>query len=330
VNRDVVSLLDTAYQIHHHESVWVRSLRGSMEYYLGMPDAILAMTYQQRGGQNVIRCFDLAGASSSSPLSVREAAQRLPLLWSGTIAARASALSTNVRPARLARELGFEARDFFGLNALDPTGYGILIALPLARRSAVDHVPPPSMWEHLSAHLSAAFRLERVLGQGALTLEATLDPAGKVVEASGPANAKEVRVLLRDACQVVDRVRRGDRTDPAALNRWTSLFGARWSLLDSFDREGRRYVVAARNTFYEPGRGLTEREAQIVALIALGHSNKLIAYELGLAWSTVRVLIQRAARKLGVRTRRELEEKAKAFPRRSDEPPGSPATGQAR
>ena len=175
MNRDVISLLDTAYQIHHHESVWVRSLRASMEYYLGMPDAILAMTYQQRGGRNVIRCFDLAGASSSSSISeMREAAERLPSLWSGTIAARASALSTDIRPARLARELGFEARDFFGLNAVDPTGYGILIALPLARRSGVDHVPPPSMWDHLSAHLSAAYRLERVLEQGALTLEATL------------------------------------------------------------------------------------------------------------------------------------------------------------
>jgi DNA-binding CsgD family transcriptional regulator len=326
VGRDVVSLLDTAYQIHQHESVWLRSIRASMEYYLGMPDAILAMSYQSRDGQVALRCLDLSGAAATGPVTeMREAARLLPTLWSGTIAARASALSTKVRPARLARELGFEAKDFFGLNALDPTGHGILIALPLSRRAGIDHVPRPSLWEHLAAHLSAAYRLERVLSQGALTLEATIAPGGEVLDASGPASSKEVRLLLRDACQSVDRARRGDRTNPASIARWTSLFGARWSLLDSFDRDGRRYVVAARNTFCEPGKGLTQREAQVVGLVALGHSNKLISYELGLAWSTVRVLVQRAARKLGVRTRPELERTAQTL--RTDLPASSPGTG---
>ena len=216
MSRDVVSLLDTAYQIHRHELVWLRSIRASMEYYLGMPDAILAMTYQYREGQTAIRCLDLSGSRPAASVAEwRESARLLPALWAGTIAARASALSTEVRPARLARELGFDARDFFGLNALDPTGHGILIALPLARRAGIDHVPGPSLWEHLAAHLSAAYRLERVLGQGALTVEATIAPSGEVRDANGPARSKEVRLLLRDACQSVDRARSGDRTDPA-------------------------------------------------------------------------------------------------------------------
>jgi DNA-binding NarL/FixJ family response regulator len=42
------------------------------------------------------------------------------------------------------------------------------------------------------------------------------------------------------------------------------------------------------------------------SLAALGRSNKLIAYELGLAQPTVRILMARAARKLGVRSRAEL------------------------
>jgi DNA-binding NarL/FixJ family response regulator len=41
-------------------------------------------------------------------------------------------------------------------------------------------------------------------------------------------------------------------------------------------------------------------------LQALGRSNKLIAYELGLAHSTVRVLVARAAEKCGARARAEL------------------------
>ena len=51
---------------------------------------------------------------------------------------------------------------------------------------------------------------------------------------------------------------------------------------------------------------LTEREHQIVALAVLGQHNKLIAYNLGISHSTVRVLMARAARKLGARSRDEL------------------------
>ena len=70
----------------------------------------------------------------------------------------------------------------------------------------------------------------------------------------------------------------------------------------------------------EAGRGLSAREAQVVGLVALGHSNKLISYELGLAWSTVRVLVQRAARKLRVGTRAELEVKARELQGRAEPP----------
>jgi DNA-binding NarL/FixJ family response regulator len=39
---------------------------------------------------------------------------------------------------------------------------------------------------------------------------------------------------------------------------------------------------------------LSDREKQVVALASLGRSNKLIAYELGIAHATVRVLFARA------------------------------------
>jgi DNA-binding NarL/FixJ family response regulator len=51
---------------------------------------------------------------------------------------------------------------------------------------------------------------------------------------------------------------------------------------------------------------LTKRERQIVALYRLGAHSKLIAFELGLADATVRVLLSRAARRLGVARPRAL------------------------
>ena len=51
---------------------------------------------------------------------------------------------------------------------------------------------------------------------------------------------------------------------------------------------------------------LSMRERQVASLAALGRSNKLIAYELGLAHSTIRVLVARACVKLDVSSRRAL------------------------
>ncbi|MHB8420568.1 MAG: response regulator transcription factor [Myxococcales bacterium] len=53
-------------------------------------------------------------------------------------------------------------------------------------------------------------------------------------------------------------------------------------------------------------RTLTERERQIVSHVAMGHSNKLVAYELGLSVGSVGAYLNRAMRKLGLRSRLEL------------------------
>lgn len=51
---------------------------------------------------------------------------------------------------------------------------------------------------------------------------------------------------------------------------------------------------------------LSARERDVVLRALRGQHNKLIAHEMGLAHSTVRVLMTRAAMKLGARSRREL------------------------
>src|SRR6185503_16434263 len=70
---------------------------------------------------------------------------------------------------------------------------------------------------------------------------------------------------------------------------------------------GRRYVVARENEADTPDfSAFTDRERQVVVHAALGLSNKEIAYTLGISATTVRVLVARAAHRLGLRTRREL------------------------
>ena len=87
---------------------------------------------------------------------------------------------------------------------------------------------------------------------------------------------------------------------------WRRIASGAWSVVDRFDHDGRRYVIARRNLASAPRRGLSVRERQVLALAVRGHANKYIAYELGLATSTVAMYLAAAMRKLGLSTRLEL------------------------
>jgi DNA-binding NarL/FixJ family response regulator len=59
---------------------------------------------------------------------------------------------------------------------------------------------------------------------------------------------------------------------------------------------------------------LSDRERQAATLAALGHSNKHIAYELGITTSTASKYLERAAHKLGARSRLSLIQIMSAMP----------------
>ncbi len=98
--------------------------------------------------------------------------------------------------------------------------------------------------------------------------------------------------------------------DPARApaNEHGKTLAGRWTLIDEFEVEGKRYVLAAADGGARPPRAyrLTTREKQVLALAASGLTNKEIAYELGVTATTVRVLIARAANRLGVLGRHEV------------------------
>lgn len=85
-----------------------------------------------------------------------------------------------------------------------------------------------------------------------------------------------------------------------------SSSGTRWSVVQRFVHDGFHYQIRRRPLTEPPSRRLTQREDQVLAHLCEGRSNKAIAYTLGVAPSTVGVLVYRASAKLGARTRREL------------------------
>ena len=136
-----------------------------------------------------------------------------------------------------------------------------------------------------------------------------LAPGGELLHAEDPEDVGGAREELRRATVAFDEARtKAGRADVhRATRRWRPLVAARWALLDDFDTDGRRFVLAVENDppTRPPRTDLSVREHQVVTQAHLDHNDKVIAYELGLSVSTVRVLLHRAVRKLGGATRKE-------------------------
>jgi DNA-binding CsgD family transcriptional regulator len=221
--------------------------------------------------------------------------------------ATASELGLDDRPGfELLKNKGIH--DSSGVTGFDTTGHGVFLGGFLPRPSRLDPAFR-ARFERIGAHLGVGLRYRRLAKRAGRTPEAVLTPGAKLLHAEGDATTARARDGLVRAVKAIDRARgRQRRTDPnGALLAWRALVGARWSLVDEFESDGKRYVVARENEPHAmPLAALSRRERQIVGYIVLGHSTKLIAYELGIADSTVRVLLRRAMQRLDVTSREAL------------------------
>ncbi len=246
--------------------------------------------------------------SGLSPSYVRGTFGRYPCALASEAGGKAHRTLTRQQMAAH-RHLGWS--DLFVVNGLDPTDHGLWIGLPLARATALTQ-ETITCWTRIAVHLAAATRLRnRLAGEkSANGAEAVIDPQGGIVHANGTATAREARRALSDSVRSLERLRSPKKRDPSpgrALAAWKGLVDTRWTLVDHFETDGKRYLVAQCNEVPTPDAShLTERERQVLAFATLGHSNKLIAYELGISPSTVAVFLHHAARKLRVSSRKEL------------------------
>jgi DNA-binding CsgD family transcriptional regulator len=100
---------------------------------------------------------------------------------------------------------------------------------------------------------------------------------------------------LRDAVARLHGVRVGHSgTEGRDAGRWTTLY--------ELEVDGCHYRIIR-----EGQRGLTPRERDVVERVMRGWSNKVIAFDLGIAHATVRVLLHRVMLKIGVQSRGDLE-----------------------
>lgn len=214
-------------------------------------------------------------------------------------------------------------QDVLIMSALDPSIFGV--SLNFVSSKGFDLTPSHrDLLAKLSIHITAGDRLRRglnpdesvVRGFGLMdihdrqTVDAILDPTRfAVTHTAGDAQDSEAQERIREAARAVDRARGALRkSDPEkALGIWQGLVRGRWSLVDWFDSDGRRFMLARSNApdLGDP-RGLTPRELQVATYAASGESQKLIGYRFGLTPGHVSALLKSAMHKLGVKTQPEL------------------------
>jgi DNA-binding CsgD family transcriptional regulator len=225
--------------------------------------------------------------------------------------------------------------DILSMTAVDPDGCGAHISLVTSAPMELNK-REREFWQMLEVHLATGHRLRRNLGQETnsppvamheipMSAEALLDPRHFTIEhAVGRAQEATEAKGIREAARSVDKARGPLRKqEPVeALRLWEALVRGKWTLVDWFDSDGRRFMLAKPNApRVKDPRGLTEREAQVATYAAQGESSKLIGYRLGLSQSYVSRLLGDVMRKLGVKTQAQLVEKMRGIALR--EPPAA-------
>ena len=198
--------------------------------------------------------------------------------------------------------------DIWGVCSMNPNGLGIVFAMPIIEAKEVIDVDRHA-WTKVGVHIAAAHRLQRRLRRhpGFQDAEGIFRADGKEVQLGGP--AVDEREALAHFIRTVDKSRAHDYRsgDSSTLDVWEGLLRGRWSLVDHIDSDGTHFLLAIRNDpDTEAPQTLSRREAQVASYAAQGHMNKEIAYELGLAVSTVATHLSNAMTKLGLESRTEL------------------------
>jgi DNA-binding CsgD family transcriptional regulator len=320
VGREVIGVVERAYDVDSPTSAWLEAIReAGVRAFGGETSTITAHTFSMSPA-GAVRVHEVAG-SAQWERSIRRCHElaRLPAFRGLYLGGPVQNLDRVL--AVYPEDLGYQQYLRDSGHALltigiDPGGSGCAMAI-IRSQAFVPSRSTRHALERIAAHLAGARRLRRSLearrpAEDPLErADAVLGANGSVLHAERDARDADARSSLRDAAHRIDRARMRDRcsSPEEALALWRGLVDGRWSLVERFEADGKRLWVAHRND--PPSRkhrSLSEQERKVAALLAVGHSLKLCAYELGKAESTTSEVARRAMCKLGVNTRAELVE----------------------
>lgn len=316
---DYLSIVEAAYDLGSDDSAWLSQLLESIApvldqgfgiagYFYEFPDDLLRM-----GHTKFIGCPEALFDSlvRVSPDVSDEEGKRI---YAG---GPCKPLSQSVEPRFLQAVLSTSGvADILTVIASDlgPGSSGCAWGAPVDRVTCAFPARLARSMERVARHVATARRLRAALRTaGAASFvdgaDAVLTPKGRLLHANEDFQVKPTQNLLAREVEARAHARGAvRRSDPEqAIELWRAMVSGKWSLVDAVDTDGKRFVLARRNTpdLRDPA-ALTPGERRVAALAARGHSTKLIAYELGLSSPTVSQHLDNALSKLKLRSRVEL------------------------
>jgi len=289
---DWISILEAAYEVERDEEAWLNGLiDGATCLDRGL--GVMAFAYDSsdpshfRVGALVHRGFSrkrldvtmgLIRDMTARPDFVERAFRLTPCATMSEIEGDATEWR---KPAASA---GFG--DSVGINGVDPSGRGCIVGALLPEQTRLTRAQRETL-NRISTHMAAAYRLRHKMRTSSVEPWGVVDRRGKV-------------------CDCPEPLRHADAD--GAVASWPALVKRRFSLID--ESTGRRspgpVAIYENPPVPQAFLQLTEREREVAAFLALGHTTKIIAYELGISDSTVRVLLSRIRARLGATNRAEL------------------------
>jgi DNA-binding CsgD family transcriptional regulator len=317
---DWISIIEAGYDLQGDDAHWLRRVVDHAGAILDRGAEPIAWTF--RCSPSSFKLCDFSTGTSSALIGVARAAHALAseasldlTYRSGVVIATGSELVFPRLPDMKRAFVGLVTRhvsDMLVVTCLSGNGMGMSIGV-LLKQGGRTLPQERKHWPLVAAHLGAALRLRTLstaLAWDGMPVEAVLDPGGKIHDVRGPAEgAVEVRERLRQVVRHIERARTatGRNNADEALRSWEGLVSGRWSMIDKFDTDGRRFIVAVKNDpVHHDTRGLTARERQVAEWVGLGKSSTEVAYILGVSDAAVTNCTARAQEKLGLQSRAEL------------------------
>jgi DNA-binding CsgD family transcriptional regulator len=310
-----VAVIEAAYRTDESPGDWLKGVAGAVARSFGGAGGAIALSYDARRDdwieplgvglheidEALARSLFLSSVPAATPEDQLELVKTVRSVGFGSF--RDQILPRI--PALGAALSAFGVEDLVCVNATDPTYFGCVVCVPARHRTISPRLA--TLWRRLGAHIAAGNRLRRALatlGGGPVPpidrAEAILASPERVEHAVGAAAPRAAREALKNALARIDRARSAREDEFHSVELWKGLVSGRWSIVEHFETDGRRYYLAYRNDpELAADRALTRREKQVLSYAMLGHSNKLIAYSLGLSVSSVGTHLARARRKLG-------------------------------
>ncbi len=161
-------------------------------------------------------------------------------------------------------------------------------------------------WRHAGSHLLSAWRLRRHFSEHAPDAQTAKARCAYLLNTPDVVwDAADGRVLHVNApARLTSAPPSG--SDARARAAWIAIQQGRWTIIETVDADGRRFLVARDLGVLSDPQALSMREQQVLIGVAGGMSNKDLADKLSLSVSTVGTHLLNVMHKLGIGRRADL------------------------